>query len=248
VIGLLAADPFASVSSRLGAAAHAATVPPSVVEHVVTLTDLVEQGRTVTVRDELWTASSEPLAYREVIDDPINGGLMERAEAPGLSSAFDASDGTIYERTLPADAINLDPTGVTDDLSFVRRVLANGYATDMGATVLDGKPVERFEYGSRDTNGQKCSYYATREDYVPVAVDCVNLIGHPWLRASISYEFLGRTADSNALLSISAQHPGAPIDRAPITYCDQEPHYYGPGAGPNFEGDPRNAPCGAPHA
>jgi predicted RNA methylase len=241
-IALLAVNPFASGPSSLVAAAGAAAVPPSVVEHVVTLTEQIEDGRQVTVRDELWTASGDPLGSRVVIDNPAYGGRIERSDAQGVSSAFDASDGVIYERTLPANFINLDATRPSEDLGFVRRALAASNARDMGPTTLAGQPVERFDYGSRETTGQRCSYYATRGDYIPVAVDCVNLIG-PALRAHISYEFLPRTDANDALLSLRAEHPGAAIDRAPITHCDQEPHYFGPGVAPDFAGDPRNAPC-----
>jgi hypothetical protein len=162
-----------------------------------------------------------------------------------VSSAFDATSGVIYERTLPANAINLDPTRPSEDLAMVRRALVLPGARDMGGATIAGQPVERFEYGSRETNGQRCTYYATRGDYVPVAVECVNLVGGPWLRARITYEFLARTPANDALLSLRAQHPGARVNRAPIAYCDQEPHYFGPGVGPDFAGDPRNAPCGS---
>jgi hypothetical protein len=244
VVALVAADPFASSSSRLVAAARAATVPPSVIEHVVTVTEQVERGTVVSVRDELWTASGEPLGSRVVIDNPAYGGVIERAEAEGVSSSFDATSGVIYERTLPANWVNLDATRVPEDLTFVRRALEHQTARDMGPTTLDGQPVQRFDYGSRETTGQSCSYYATREDYVPVAVDCTNLLRHPWLHARITYDFRERTAANDALLSIRAQHPGAAVDRAPITDCDLEPHYYGPGVSPDFADDPRNAPCG----
>ena len=242
-LALIAVNPFASGPSSLVAAAGAAAVPPSVVEHVVTSTVQIEQGKQVTVRDELWTASGDPAGSREVIDNPAYGGIIERADARGVSSTFDASNGVIYERALPANFINLDPSRPSQELGTVRRLLALSDARDMGTATIDGQTVERFDYGSRETNGQNCSYYATRGDYVPVAVDCLNLFGHPWLRAHTSYEFLPRTAANDALLSLRAQHPGAAVDRAPIADCDQEPHYFGSGTDPDFAGDPRNAPC-----
>jgi hypothetical protein len=248
-LALVAADPFGSSSSSLVAAARAASVPPDVIEHVVALTDQSDQGRSMTVRDELWTASGDPGGSREVISNPAYGGVIERADAQGVTSAYDPVAGVIYERTLPANAINLDPARVSEDLAFAHRALASGSATDAGHAVLDGRPVERFDYGSRASNGQACSYYATRDDYVPVAVDCTALVKAPWgTHARITYEFLARTPANDALLSLRAQHPGATVDRAPIAHCDQEPHYFGPGAAPDFAGDPRNAPCGVRHA
>jgi hypothetical protein len=243
VIAVVAIDPFAPSSSRLVAAARAATVPARVVEHVVTTTQQIEGDRTVTSRDEIWTASGEPLGYREIVDNPVYGGIIERADAPGVSSTFDAASGVIYERTLPPDFINLDPTRPSEDLVMVRRALTYSGARDKGPVIYEGRTLQRFDFGSRESNGQRCSYYATREEYVPVAVDCVNLVGSPWVRAHIAYEFLERSEANDALLSIRAQHPGAAVDRAPITDCDREPHYYGTGVGPDFAGDPRNAPC-----
>jgi hypothetical protein len=95
--------------------------------------------------------------------------------------------------------------------------------------------LERYDLGGPATE-QTCSYDVAGPELVPVASDCTNLLGHPWLTGHSTYAFLDETPANEALLSLEAQHPGARVDRAALTSCDREPSYSGPG-------DPRNAPC-----
>jgi hypothetical protein len=170
------------------------------------------------------------------VTDPANGGPIEQAESPTTVSSYDAGGAVIYERTKPANWKAADHSMAIDDMNVVRRALAGASVRDPGATTLDGQTVERFDFGSRDTNGQACSYYATASDLRPVALDCTNLLGHPWLSSHTSYEWLDPTPANSALLTLEAVHPDARVDSAPLGECVQGRDYFGPT-------DPCDAPC-----
>lgn len=229
-------NPFSAGASKLGAAAQAAVAPPDVIEHTIQWTKQIENGATVTVRAEQWNSSSDPSTWRSVTDDPANVGIVESAERPGFVSSYDAANGVIYDRAEPANWKGSDLSMAEQDLNAVRIALAHSSVKDMGATTIDGQAVERFDYGSRESNGQACSYYATSSDLRPVSLDCTNLLGHPWLTSHETYEWLAPTPANAALMSLSAQDPDARIDAAPMTSCDHELAYFGPA-------DPRSAPC-----
>jgi hypothetical protein len=229
-------SPLDSGGSRLDAAANAAVAPPGLIEHTVEWTKQLESGNTVTVRQELWSLSNDPSVWRSLTDDPATGGRVEQAEDPGEVSSYSAGDNVIYQRTKPSNWKPLQNSAAESDLNAVRVALAYSNAKDAGPTTMNGQAVERFDFGSRETNGQTCSYYATREDLRPVAIDCTNLIGHPWLSSHKTFEWLDQTPTNNAFLSLPTQHPNAQIDRAPLGVCEQGHDYFGPQ-------DPRNAPC-----
>jgi hypothetical protein len=234
---VLASDPFGGGGgSRLSAAAQAAAVPPDVIDHRIETTRQIEDGTTVTVREESWFDAANAETWRKITDDPADGGRVEIAEQPGLQLSYDAAGGVVYERTNPGNWKGSDTSEAVEDLQSIRRALTFGGATDVGPASIAGQPVERFDFGSRDTNGQACSYYATRDDLRPVALDCTNLLGHPWLTSHVSYEWLGATAANLDLLSLTAQHPEARVDRAPLGECIDGQDYFG-------HTDPRNAPC-----
>jgi hypothetical protein len=179
------------------------------------------------MRLERWVATDSSSTWRSITDDPANGGQIEQAEGPSTVSSYDASGNVVYERTKPGTWKCLDHSTATDDVNAVSRALAGG-ANDRGQTSVDGQTVERFDFGSRESNGQACSYYATLQDLRPVALDCTNLLGHPWLSSHTIYEWLDPTPANNALLSLEAQHPSAQVDRAPLGECVMGQKYFGP--------------------
>jgi hypothetical protein len=233
VVALVAVDPFGA-SSR--PAAGAATLQANLIEHSVVTTRQLEHGVPVTVREEHWYGWGSLSGDRSIVDDPANGGVVETADSDGLYSSYDAASNVIYERTAATpDLADGDRLMVQQDLYAVRRALAFSDAHDAGPVTVGGQALERYDFGG-PASEQTCSYDVTRPDLVPVMSDCTNLLGHPWLAAHSTYAFLDETSANEALLSLEAQHPGARVDRAALTSCDQEPIYFGPG-------DPRNAPC-----
>jgi hypothetical protein len=178
-------------------AIRAITSPANVIVHVKETG--TQDGKAVAA--EWWQQTSPPYAIR-LIKGPVDG-QSEAADDGTTSSWYDASTNTIYQRPDSSSPTLIDP------LSTVREELASGSSRVAGTVTIDGLSLYKIEL----PNG--VIGYFDRTDYRPVYVDNPQRDGTVVRTRVITYEELPMTPQNEQLLSITAQHPRAPVDTNP---------------------------------
>jgi len=156
----------------------------------------------VAIAGETWQETSAPYADRGIKGEVGHQG--EAAENGTITSQYDPGTNTIYEQPDSSSPTFNDP------LSQVRKELAKGAAQVDGSVVIDGVSLYKISL----PNG--LVGYFDKNDYMPRYLDDPQRDGGDVVRLRVAaYEYLPMTPANRALLSISAQHPGARIDTKP---------------------------------
>ncbi|MGN6378993.1 MAG: hypothetical protein ACTHNU_08595 [Gaiellales bacterium] len=108
-----------------------------------------------------------------------------------------------------------DPSS-PDFAGQIRALLQSGGAHVVGHATVHGR--DTLEISSQDGH---TTYYVDPDTYAPVELDTTGTDGGTSLYFS-SYEFLADNAANQALLSLSAQHPSATVDRNQADYVAAE--------------------------
>jgi hypothetical protein len=144
---------------------------------------------------ELWRETSPPYAVRAVKGEP--GHLGEFADNGRTRFEYDPQTNTIREH---ADSASLR---FSDPVAQVRRELASAQARVVGRVTIDGAALYKI-----DLPHGLIGYFDVRS-YRPRYLDDPQRGGGVVRLRVVAYQFLAMTPVNRALLSITAQHPGA---------------------------------------
>jgi hypothetical protein len=175
----------------------AMTPPPGAIVHVKT----VDTENGVQFVGEWWQQTGAPYASRAL--KGTAGRYAEFADDGTTSYTYDSATNTIYERP------DSTPPTAEDPVSTIRGELANGHARLIGPVTVAGEPL----YAMVLSNG--VTAYVDKVTYVPRYLDEPQRDGSSVRFDVVTYEHLAATADNLRLLSMTAAHPGARLDRNP---------------------------------
>jgi hypothetical protein len=212
-------------SSAVARAAAALTGPDGTIVHVradVLVTNV--DGSTATRPVEIWQQSSPPFDSREVV---LRGGGFrpELATVDGVREFYDPQTNTIYtapsrtpagEPGKPAEArdgSDLDPFAPDFSVEKLRALLGSGQAHEDGRVSVDGRAAIRIVSSASDM-----TLLVDADTYKPLEwhVAAASMAGHALSMRFETYEWLPATEANAALVSLSAQHPGATRRTSPI--------------------------------
>ena len=149
--------------------------------------------------DIRWEHESWTLVGTEenrTVQKPPSGPVAETAYADGVESLWDDAGGRVVEKRAPRSESTPAANGEFRD--EVLDLLRSGRAT-----VTKLRNTLRIERG-------KLAYLVDADDYTPISLHTRGTTGGTVLRF-VAYESLPLDADTEKLLSIAAQHPGAPV-------------------------------------
>jgi hypothetical protein len=197
------------------ARAAVGSFPAGSIVHFTSVTH--DPSGAISGRTELWGATSPPYAFRSIIRDD-DGTTIEQGASGDTMSQYDP-DGVVYVRTLAGGTSEgTRPAEFAATAAQIRGYLADGSARDVGEVSVGGTKVHRFVVSP--SGGGTCTYDVQPETYFGVAMTCSGLstgsIAERW-------DYVPRSGNE-ALLSVTAQHPDARVDTAPVGPCGQEKH------------------------
>jgi hypothetical protein len=190
--------PASANAAILAHAARAISPPADIVVHVKevgTLRDGTQVGA------EWWQETNRPYAIR-LIKGPSDQPVEAAADGT-TSSQYDAGSNTVYQQPDSGSPRLIDP------IETVRASLTDGTAQVAGTVTIDGRSLYRIELP-----GGVVGYF-DRTDYRPVYLDNAQRDGSVVRTRVVAYEELSLTPESERLLSIAAQHPGARVQAGP---------------------------------
>jgi hypothetical protein len=179
-------------------ALRAVTPPAGEILH----TKVVGTQNGTTFGAEVWRQTDPPYAGR-AIKGPL-GAQQEFSNDGTTYSEYDPATNTIYEHP---DAS--PPSAPNDLVGQVRQELASGQAHVNGRVVVGGTSLYKI-----DLPRGFVGYFDT-SNYAPRYVDAPQRDGTVVRFRVEVYEYLPMTSANQALLSVTAQHPGARIDTNP---------------------------------
>jgi hypothetical protein len=225
-LGILSAFPGSGPSVVDRAAAALVPSNGGLLHVVMTVTQTGPEGSSTSSRTESWQASSPPYDQRRIVN---NDGL-EIAIADGVPQLYDPETNTIYIgprqdlKSMPPKARaeraggRNARTGMTVDAGGdlyrekILLLLDSGRAREDGRTTVDGREAIRIVASE---GGMMLLVDA--DSYEPIEWR-VSENGMTTEAFFPTYERLPADAASADLLSLTAQHPDATIDRDPAHY------------------------------
>ena len=172
---------------------RAITPPANSILHV----KVVGAQNGVTVVGETWQQTGPPFANR-AIKGPI-GHEGEAGDDGTTSFNYDPSTNTIYEQPDSSRPTFADP------VSAVRQELASGAAQFHGTVTIDGSALYKI-----DLPHGMVGYFEEGTSQ-PRYLDDPQRDGSVVRLRVLAYEYLPMSAANRELLSVTAQHPTAPI-------------------------------------
>ncbi len=213
VVGLpataAAAATAAVVLLSAGGAEGPAAADAAILRHVRTeLTapagSILHEAATVTLTDgtsthfELWTQTGTGV-YRV-----IKFG-HEASQSATLNETYDASTDTVTISPLPAQIHALEVSRDVDLAGELKQMADSGQATAT-PTTYDGTPAYELHLPAGSQPVLNGTAYVAQSDYRPLEID--SRLGKV---AFSTYEYLSATPANDALLSVTAAHPGAKV-------------------------------------
>jgi len=186
--------PTAADAAIIHHALGAITPPANAILHVKVVG--VQNG--ITVEGETWQQTGAPYASR-AIKGPI-GHEGEAGDDGTTSYNYDPSTNTIYEQP------DSSPPTFADPVSAVRQELANGDAQYRGTVTIAGTALYKIALPHGLVG------YFQESNYQPRYLDDPQRDGTVVRLRVVEYEYLPLTAANRDLLSVTAQHPTAPIE------------------------------------
>jgi hypothetical protein len=175
---------------------RASTPPANIVVH------LKETGANpdgTPVSAEWWQETNAPYAMRLI--KGIGGEVRETSVDGATQSEYDAATNTVYQQP-DANA----PT-LIDPIETMRAGLTNGTAQIDGTVTIGGRSLYKIELPSG------CVGYFDKTSYRPVYIDNPQRDGTVVRTEVTAYDELPITAESEKLLSVTAQHPDARVQQ-----------------------------------
>lgn len=188
------AGPAAADAAIIHHVLRAATPPTNAILH----TEVVGAQNGVSVMAESWIETSAPYASRGVKGEAGHQG--EFSDDGRTSFEYDPTTNTIYEQPDSSP-----PATFTDPIAQVRQELASGQAEVAGTAVIDGVTLYKIDLPHGLVG------YFDRGDYRARYLDDPQRDGSVVRLRVVAYEYLPLTAANRALLSVTAEHPGARI-------------------------------------
>jgi hypothetical protein len=150
--------------------------------------------------DESWTLSGTD--ENRTVQTPPAGPVAETAYADEVESMWDATAGRVLEKRAPRVEAAGTPDGKfrTEALAMLRSPRAEVTPQERG-----GRKVLRIAVDGM-------SFVVDGRTYTPIELRTRGTAGGTVLRF-VAYEALPANAETEKLLSIAAQHPGAPVVR-----------------------------------
>jgi hypothetical protein len=213
---LFLSTPWQSSPGFLERAQAALTPPPGRILHMKW--EMTTRACTGTFGYEVWIDLAPPHMYRALLPPgPANPVPREPCATGPRSEVGGALEGELPLMFVPPNTLvrsrRLSFSVEADPWADVRKMISEGRAHREGATLLDGRTVERVRFDPPSPLPRAClafgcptSYgYFDPETLYPVAWD----FGQGDMWRYLTYEYLPRTEDNLALTDIRAQHPGA---------------------------------------
>jgi hypothetical protein len=221
----------ATATAAERAAAVLSASPGSIVHHVATYRQTVPDGSVSTWREETWRQTSRPYTRREVTTRA--GGIRIETATVGERDAwlYDAATDTIYTNApdggpalgTPMPAADGDPLR-----EQMVELLRSRDARAVSRSTAGGREVIRFAYEDALPDGQAVAwtYVVDAGTYEPIRLTSASPDGSRVTTLFRTYEALDATAETRALLSLRAQHPGAVVDRTEAGYQAAQDRMY----------------------
>ena len=165
-------------------------------------TKVVGTQNGATFAAEVWRQTAPPYAGR-AIKGPL-GQQQEFSSNGSTSFEYDPSTNTIYEQSNRSA-----PPALNDPIAQARRDLAGGQGQVNGTVIIDGTSLYKIALPDGFI------VYFDTSNYAPRYVDAPQRDGTVIRFRVEVYEYLPMTSANQALLSVTAQHPGARIDTNP---------------------------------
>ena len=209
LIGMGGSGPSSANAAILAHVVRAINPPANLIVHIK---ESGVQHDGTQVAAEWWQETNPPYAIRLIkgaAGQPIDakgkaGGQQVESAADGTtSSQYDAGTNTIYQRPDSTSPALIDP------IETVRAELTHGTAQLAGTVTIDGRSLYKIELP-----GGVVGYF-DQTDYRPAYLDNPQRDGSVVRTQVITYEELPITPESEALLSITAQHPRASAETGP---------------------------------
>jgi hypothetical protein len=165
-----------------------------------------EEGRPdLRWEHESWTLVGT--GENRTVQKPPFGPMTETAFADGVESVWDETGGRVVEKRagLPESTPAANGKFRAEALAMLRSPRAT-----VTRHTRDGESVLRMAVG-------RSVYVVDGRTYAPIELRTRGTSGGTVLRFT-AYESLPLNADTEKLLSIAAQHPGAPVVRDPAAY------------------------------
>lgn len=200
--------------SAIARAANALTpaADKAILHTVVVTTQRRPGGDTAAWKTETWQQTSPPYAARQLAG-------RELAQANGAVQYYDPRTNTIH--TTPPNAVPASPTAFAADEGLRERMLDllhSGEAREDGHVTVDGRDAIRVV-----ASDGKMTLVVDASTYEPIEWSWVSDEGVRETSRFRTYEWLPATTHNLALLSLTAQHPGATIRQdATITGTEGE--------------------------
>jgi hypothetical protein len=192
------------------AIAAANDYPPDLIVHRVT--ESVEPRGKIVRQQEIWAATSPP--YEQRVLTYVYGPVVEQGASGNEISSYDPATNTVYVRTVPGGtAEGTEPPETLSGAQRVAGVLKLGGAHDAGELAIGGRTVHRITVA---TNDGACAYDFDPSTDLGLRWACTGKDGGMSIE---TWAYASRSSETNASLSLIAQHPGARIDRGPVKAC-----------------------------
>jgi hypothetical protein len=211
-------------AKTISGALRALGVPAGSILHIDATTTQTTTGRpTYTWRQELYEQTSPPYLTR-IVDKRLPGTPpgTEAVYGVGTDETYDPNTNTIYDpptpkpvpgaRTLtPAQEARLFEPFMAQYIRRLRAKLASGVARVDGRATVDGRAAIKIKFAGSD----EIDYVAADGSYAPIET----IQGTPssadgqLVNVFHTFEYL-HAAGNASLLSLTAQHPSAQIDRS----------------------------------
>jgi hypothetical protein len=205
------------------AAERAAAVlsPPgrSIVHTVASYRAVAPDGTLSTWREETWRQTVRPYARREVT---TRGGVRIETASVGDRPAalYDARTNTVYTNPPAGGPALGTPMPARDGDPLAAEMAQLLRSSDPRSVSRSGGAI-RFASDNRWPDGEvvRWTYVVDAKTFRPLRLTTASPGGTRVTTRFATYETLGATARTDALLDLRAQHPGASVDRSAAAYA-----------------------------
>lgn len=213
----------ATAAAAERAAAVLSPAAGGIVHDVAVYRALGADGSVSTWREETWRQTSRPYARRQVVTRPGGAPVETTTTGDGATDLYDPATNVIYTHPAGDGPALGTPMAAGDGDPLAEQMsglLRSGKAQAVSRSTAGGRRVIRFAYENALPGGGavRWTYVVDAETYRPVELTSASPDGSRVTTRFETYETLDATADTRALLSLAAQHPGATVDGSEAGY------------------------------
>jgi hypothetical protein len=220
----------ATASAAERAAAVLSAAPGSIVHEIASYRQ-AGPGGVSRWREETWRQTSRPYARRELTTRAGSVRIETATLGDGPAQLYDPATNTIYTNPPDSGPALGTPMPATDGdplAEQMARILRSGEAHAVSRSSAGGRAVIRFAYTNPLPQGGavKWNYVVDADSYRPLRLTATSPDGSRTETRFDAYQALDPNETTNALLSLTAQHPDATHDGTQAGYAAAEARLY----------------------